>query len=82
MMKAVANAAYTTTATAGVANTVTDANKRIDASNARITTVETRSSNTCSKVVNRSKIHSSSILFSTVKMYTFVEFYSRFCSIY
>ena len=53
MMKAVANAAYTTTATAGVANTVTDANKRIDASNARITTVETRSSNTCSKVIKR-----------------------------
>ena len=52
MMKAVANAAYTTTATAGVANTVTDANKRIDASFARITAVETRSSNTCSKVTN------------------------------
>ena len=51
-MKAVANAAYTATATAGVATTVTNANKRIDASNARIATVETRSSSTCSKVIN------------------------------
>ena len=50
-MKAGMNAVYTATATAAVANTVTSANKRIDASNKRISTVETRSSSTCSKVI-------------------------------
>jgi len=47
---AVMNAVYTTVATGGVAKTVVLANARIDDSNKRITTVETRSSNTCSKV--------------------------------
>ena len=46
------NAVYTTVATGGVAKTVVLANARIDASNKRITTVETRSSNTCSKVIH------------------------------
>jgi len=44
------NAVYTTVATAGVAKTVVAANGRIDASNKRISKVETRSSNTCSKL--------------------------------
>ena len=51
-MKAVMNAVYTTVATGGVAKTVVLANARIDDSNKRITTVETRSSNTCSKVIH------------------------------
>ena len=51
MMKAGMNAVYTATATDAVAKTVTSANKRIDASNKRISTVETRSSGTCSKVI-------------------------------
>ena len=49
--QALANAVYTSVATAGVTATVVAANARIDASNKRITTVETRSSNTCSQVI-------------------------------
>jgi len=47
---ALLNAVYTTTATAGVSKAVVLTNSRVDASNKRIATVETRSSNTCAKV--------------------------------
>ena len=50
-MKALMNAIYTTTATAGVSKAVVVTNVRIDDSNKRITKVETRSSNTCAKVI-------------------------------
>ena len=51
MMKALLNAVYTTTATAGVSKAVVLTNGRVDASNKRIKKVETRSSSTCSKVI-------------------------------
>ena len=51
MMKAVANAIYTATATAGANTRIDAANTRIDASNTQITKVETRSSDTCSQVI-------------------------------
>jgi len=62
---ALLNAVYTTTATAGVSKAVVLTNSRVDASNKRIATVETRSSNTCAKVKSLLSIAAPTVTYST-----------------
>jgi len=62
---ALANAIYTTTATAGVSKAVVLTNGRVDASNKRISKVETRSSNTCSTLTSLLNIAAPTVTYST-----------------